>query len=75
MFTGPGGLASPGQGATARALHVEGKNHLLELLPDDERLRLVAGMERFSAQRRQIVFERRKPIAYVHFPLSAVVSI
>jgi CRP-like cAMP-binding protein len=75
VFTGPGGLASPGQGATARALHVEGKNHLLELLPDDERLRLVAGMERFSAQRRQIVFERRKPIAYVHFPLSAVVSI
>lgn len=56
-------------------LHVPGDNHLLQLLPDDERARLKASMERVTTRRRDVLFERREPIAYVDFPLRGVVSI
>lgn len=57
------------------AVHVAGKNHLLELLPAEEHVRLLKSIERFSAERKHVVFNRRQPIEFVHFPLASVVSL
>ena len=57
------------------SIHVRGRNRLLELLPSDDRERLLAAMERVTTKLGEIVFERNEPISVVHFPLCAVVSV
>lgn len=56
-------------------LHVAGQNHLLQLLPEGDRERVLAAMERIKTQHGDVVFERNKPITYVDFPLYGVISI
>lgn len=55
--------------------HVRGRNRLLELLPEDDRERLLSGMECVTTKFGDVVFERNEPISMVHFPLCAVVSV
>lgn len=57
------------------AIHVTGRNRLLELLPEDERQRLLARMEHVTPALGDVVFERDEPIARVDFPLGGVVSL
>lgn len=57
------------------SLHVPGQNHLLQLLPDADRKRLSATMERVKTKHGDIVFEPNKPIVHVDFPLVGVISI
>ena len=59
----------------ACGLHVPGRNHLLHLLPDDERERLIATMQHVKSERRDTLFDRDQPIAHIDFPLRGVVSI
>jgi len=66
---------SRGSKSAAGAPHVSGRNHLLELLPEADRARLMQKMEHVSAVHRTYVFKRHEPISHVHFPLSSVVSI
>ena len=61
--------------ASKCTLHAAGKNHLLELLPAGDRARLMRQMEPIAAQHHDEVFEQHKPIPFVHFPLSAVISL
>jgi CRP-like cAMP-binding protein len=56
------------------ALHVLGHNHLLELLPDKDRKRLLRTMERVVGKHGDVLFKRNKPITHVYFPLSGVIS-
>ena len=56
-------------------LHAAGKNHLLELLSQTDRDRLLSSMERLAVEQGHPVFDRRQPITHVHFPLSAMVSL
>jgi CRP-like cAMP-binding protein len=56
-------------------IHLRGKNHLLELMPDAERARLLKQMEFMSVERRTPVFARHETIEYAHFPLSAMISV
>ena len=58
-----------------RSLHVPGKNRLLELLPHEERKRLLGTMEHVVAEHGHVLFKQDKPIAHVYFPLSGVVSL
>lgn len=58
-----------------RSVHVAGKNHILESLPAEVRARLLKSTERFAAERKHVVFERKMPIEFVHFPLASVVSL
>lgn len=57
-----------------RRLHVLGKNHLLELLPDNDKKRLLPAMERVVGKQGDMLFKRNKPITHVYFPLSGVIS-
>jgi CRP-like cAMP-binding protein len=56
-------------------LHEPGKNRLLELLPKPEQTRLVSAMQRIDARHGDPVFQRRKPIPFVDFPLSGMISL
>lgn len=59
----------------ASAVHVPGRNRLLGLLPDVDRERLLPAMERVTGKLGDLVFERNEPVAFVDFPLGAVISI
>ena len=59
----------------AMPIHICGKNHLLELLPELERSRLLQHMELISAERGSPVFARHGKIEYAHFPLPAMISV
>ncbi|MEJ7669072.1 MAG: Crp/Fnr family transcriptional regulator [Casimicrobiaceae bacterium] len=56
-------------------LHILGQNHLLQLLPDAERKRLLVTMKRVQTKSGDVVYERNQSIAYVDFPLYGVISI
>jgi CRP-like cAMP-binding protein len=56
-------------------VHVRGRNRLLDLLPQADRDRLLASMERVPAKFGDVVFERNEPITFVDFPLGAIISI
>jgi CRP-like cAMP-binding protein len=50
-------------------------NRLLTALPDDERRRLAAHLERVELTLRQPLYEPGKPIEHVYFPIDAVLSV
>jgi CRP-like cAMP-binding protein len=56
-------------------LNRAGSNHLLELLAEEDRARLLGRMERVSVKHRDIVFRRGERIAFVDFPLTSMVSV
>jgi CRP-like cAMP-binding protein len=56
-------------------LNSAGTNHLLDLLAEDERARLLGRMERLSVRHKDMVFRRGERIAFVDFPLSAMISV
>jgi CRP-like cAMP-binding protein len=56
-------------------LHLPGQNHLLRLLPEQDRERALAAMQRIKTRHGQIVFERNAPITHVDFPLFGIISI
>lgn len=56
-------------------IHVRGRNRLLDLLPEADFARLLPVMERGTRKLGDAVFERNQPIAFVDFPLGAVISI
>ena len=68
-------VGSLGRAARPNALHEPGKNRLLELLPAADRARLTSAMQRVEAQHGDPVFQRHKPIPYVDFPLSGLISL
>ncbi len=51
------------------------ENHLLGLLPEAERKRLLRGMERVPTPARTVLCERGEPLRTVLFPLSGVISL
>ena len=55
-------------------IHVRGRNRILDLLPEAEFDRLLPTMERGTRKLGDAVFERNQPIAFVDFPLGAVIS-
>ncbi len=57
------------------SLHIVGQNHLLQLLPDAERERLLFTMKRVTTEHGDVVFESNQPITHVDFPLYGVISI
>jgi CRP-like cAMP-binding protein len=56
------------------ALHVVGRNHLLHLLPAQDRERLLASMEHVAGAHGDILCKRDEPILHVYFPLNGVIS-
>jgi CRP-like cAMP-binding protein len=56
-------------------LNRAGSNHLLDLLGDDDRERLVGRMQRLTVRHKDMVFRRGERIAFVDFPLDAMVSV
>jgi CRP-like cAMP-binding protein len=56
-------------------LHVVGQNHLLDLLPEEDRKRLLGAMERVVGHQGHCLFKPNRPITHVYFPLSGVVSV
>lgn len=60
---------------SAAHVHVPGRNRLLDLLPEEDRSRLLPAMERGRHELSDGVFERRERIRVIDFPLSSVVSI
>ena len=60
---------------TRSGIHVPGRNRLLELLPQSDRDRVLAKMERIEGKLGAVVFERDQPLDYVDFPLCAVISV
>ena len=56
-------------------LNISGRNRLLDLLPEAERERLLGSMERGRGKLGDMVCERHEQIAYVDFPISAVISV
>jgi CRP-like cAMP-binding protein len=50
-------------------------NHLLELLPDGERLRLESSMQRIPIEPHDMLYEPGEPMENVYFPLWGVVSL
>lgn len=51
------------------------RNRILAALPDPERARLRASLERVELELRQVVIEPNRPMEHVYFPEDAVVSI
>ena len=56
-------------------INVPGQNHLLSLLPEAERARLMLQMERVDTRHGETLFEQHEPIAAVDFPLMGVLSV
>jgi CRP-like cAMP-binding protein len=56
-------------------LHVAGENHLLQILPESDRKRLLATMQRVKTGLGDPVFESNSPIPFVDYPLYGVISI
>jgi CRP-like cAMP-binding protein len=56
-------------------LNRAGRNRLLDLLAEDDRARLLERMERVSVKHKDMVFRRGERIAFVDFPLNAMVSV
>ena len=55
-------------------LHMLGRNHLLESLPQDDKKRLLPAMERVIGNQGDVLFKRNGRITNVYFPLSGVIS-
>jgi CRP-like cAMP-binding protein len=55
-------------------LHAVGQNHLLELLPEADKRRLLPLIERVVGNQGDVLFKRNRPITHVYFPLSGVIS-
>jgi CRP-like cAMP-binding protein len=51
------------------------RNRLLAMLPNDERERLSSQLELVSLELKQPLYEENKPIEYVFFPVSGVLSL
>lgn len=51
------------------------QNHLIELLPDADRLRLLARCEPVSLVLAQVLCERGVPLRHVHFPVDGFISL
>src|SRR5207302_7273654 len=49
-------------------------NRLLALLPQEEYKRLLPNLEQVSLDFKQVLYEPGRPIEFVYFPLSGVVS-
>lgn len=56
-------------------LHIQGQNRLLTLLSPEVYERIAPGLEKVAHSHRQPLFAADEPIAYLHFPLSAVGSV
>ncbi|HEX2829818.1 MAG TPA: Crp/Fnr family transcriptional regulator [Burkholderiales bacterium] len=56
-------------------LHIPGENHLLSLLPEDDRRRVLDAMERVETRHGETLFRQHEPIAAVDFPLQGVLSV
>ena len=50
-------------------------NHLLSLLPHDEREALLPYLERVELEVRQLAYDVNRPIEYAYFPVDGVISI
>jgi CRP-like cAMP-binding protein len=59
----------------AEAHKWDGTNRLLSALPRDSHQEIAPGLERVSLRLREMVYEPRKPIEFVYFPLTAVISV
>jgi CRP-like cAMP-binding protein len=57
------------------AIHVPGKNRLLELLPPGDHDRLMRDMQLLTLGIRTVLAETNQPLAFVHFPLTGIASI
>jgi CRP-like cAMP-binding protein len=57
------------------AIHLSGRNRLLDLLPEGDRARVLPTMQRITGEFGEIVFERNAPLTFVDFPLGAVISV
>lgn len=51
------------------------KNNLLELLPPDDRARIIASLDVITPELRYSYYEEGAPIRYVYFPLGCVASL
>jgi CRP-like cAMP-binding protein len=60
---------------TLSKVNVAGQNHLLSLLPEAERMRVLAQMERSDTRHGELLFRQHEPISAVDFPLMGVLSI
>ena len=58
-----------------RPVHVLGTNHLLELLPREDKKRVTSGMERLVCDQGHVLYKPNTPMTHVYFPLSGVVSL
>src|SRR5687768_7573507 len=58
-----------------RPLHVLGTNHLLELLPREEKKRVTSRMDRLVGEQGHVLYKPDTPITHVYFPLSGIVSL
>lgn len=56
-------------------INVPGQNHLLNLLPEADRERLLLLMERVDTRHGDTLFQQHKPIVSVDFPLLGVLSV
>ena len=57
------------------ALHVIGRNRLLDLLPEETRNRIRSKMQHVRLEHAKVLFEPGQAITHVTFPLSGVVSV
>jgi CRP-like cAMP-binding protein len=58
-----------------RPLHVPGTNHLLELLPPEDKTRMMSSMERVVGHQGHVLYTPNTPISHVYFPLSGIISL
>jgi CRP-like cAMP-binding protein len=56
-------------------VNVAGQNHLLTLVPQDERARLLSMMERVDTRHGDTLFRQHEPIPAIDFPIHGVLSI
>ena len=56
-------------------INVAGQNHLLTLLPETDRARVLAQMDRVDTQHGDTLFRQHEPISAVDFPLHGVLSV
>ena len=63
------------QSFSPSALHVPGRNRLLELLPEETRERIRARMRHVRLEHGKVLFEPGEPVTHATFPLSGVVSV
>lgn len=59
----------------ARPLNVLGENTVLAGLPRSDRRRLTAGMQRIALNSRSLIYVLDRPLDYVYFPLTGVISV